>query len=653
MFFSFSYIKPLKDRLVPKTMKVITTFILITIFCCFLAVFLASCEEIEEDEWLSIEQFHRKLDKDEDGTVRQSEILSDVNEYNSLQETKIEVNLDETPLSLRNLMQQWTLNPVRSWTPRQVAHWARVTVKMPEILTQIHDKKISGTVLPILAVDRDQILRIFSGLDNKHADKLMLYAFKLVISGPSDNELPSLYDDSNKDWVAFEQIVVFFKEMDKDDDGCVDMDEADGERDGPVLSTSTPCDEISIEHRTLSEVWDYWSRLNPVRNWTVDEVSAWLEQERLGKYIETFAKHKVVGLHLPKIAANAKTFYLRELNVNKEDRKKLMISAISLVLFGPSKVVTQSNLLADVLFAIFCVAIATGAIWYGYNQRKLKMEFEGKFVESEQSLEQIKEQMNLLNEIEKSIDIELVEVPTVQETESVTLIEIQQEDSSRVIVKYETPEELISLLRCTYLREYEFYDLKKLDIEQLIDKARRQHENLKRKHGNILSALFISNTRVLDNNEVLMVDTKSRLDRLTQDMQELSQRWQKIESLTQSSLMQHSSTRRAQSQHSLLSYNSQTTLDSIGAFESEYISTEIVPDNVGIDSIDSLKDPRETEINRSTSCPRLNANVSTANGENESGERRKKSSIRKTFTKPIKKYITDKQTHNGAEGDIK
>ena len=638
--FSCSHIKPLKHRTIPHSMKILTTFILITVFCCFIAVFLTHCEKIEDDEWLNIEKFHRKLDKDEDGTLRQSEIISDVNEYNSIQATKLDVNFDVTPLSLRNLMQQWSQNLARSWTPRQVAEWARVTVKMPEILIHIHDKKISGSTLPILAVDREQIVRIFPGLDSGLVDRLMLYAFKLVISGPSYDEIPSPYDDSNKDWVAFEQIVVFFKEMDKDDDGCVDMDEADGERDGPVLSSSTPCDEISIEHRTLSEVWDYWSKFNPVRNWTVDEVSAWLEQENLGKYIETFAKHRVVGLHLPRIAANAKTFYLKELNVNKEDRKKLMISAITLVLFGPSKVITQSHLFTDILFAIFCVAISSGALWYGYNQRKLKMEYEGKFVDSENSLEQIKQQMQLLNEIEKSIETELVELPKIEEPES--NIEIHQEDNARVVIKYETPEELIILLRSTYLREYEFYDLKKIDIGHLIDKARRQHENLKRKHGNILSALFISNTRVLDNNEILMVDTKSRLDQLTHDMHELNQRWQKIESLTHSSLIQHSSTRRAHSPHSLLSYGSNSTLDTIGTFDSsEFVISEIGSNNNGGDSIDSLKAPRDNEIYRSISCPGLNSNIASAtNGDNESSERRKKSSIKKSITKPIKKYIS-------------
>ena len=648
--FYFSNIKPSKHRTISHTMKVLTTTVLICILFSFLAVFIAHCDEIVEDEWLSIEHFHRKLDKDEDGTLRQSEIISDVNEYNSIQGTKLDVNFDETPLSLRNLMQQWTQNLARSWTPRQVAEWAKVTVKMPEILTQIHDKKISGTTLPILAVDRDQIIRIFPGLDSALIDKLMLYAFKLVITGPSHNEIPSPYDDSNKDWVAFEQIVVFFKEMDKDDDGCVDMDEADGERDGPALASSTPCDEISIEHRTLSEVWEYWSKFNPVRNWTVDEVSAWLEQENLGKYIETFKKHKVIGLHLPRIAANAKTAYLRELNVNKEDRKKLMISAITLVLFGPSKVVTQSNLLADIFFAIFCVAVSTGALWYGYNQRKLKMQFENKFVDSECSLDQIKQQMKVLNEIEKAITAEQeLEIPKVvtQEIE----IETQQEDNARIVIKFETPEELISLLRYTYLREYEFYDLKKLDIEQLIDKARRQHENLKRKHGNILSALFISNTRVLDNNEVLMVDTKSRLERLTQDMHELNQRWQKIESLTQSTLIQHYSTRRAQSQHSLLSYGSHSTLNTIDTIEvSEYTSLEIESNNVAVEVNDSLKDPSETEMLRSTSCPGLNIiPPSVNNGDNESSERRKKASIKKSLAKPIKKYMASSEKNT--EGD--
>ena len=599
--------------------------------CCYFAVILTNSDEVDEEEWLSIEQFHRKLDTDEDGTIRQSEVIDDMNDYNNLQETKMEINFDETPLSLRSLMQQWSQNPVRSWTPLQVAHWAKVTVKMPEILAQIHAKKISGTYLPTMAVDRDQILRIFPDLDQAQADKFMLYAFKLVISGPSDNEIPSLYDDSNQDWVAFEHIVVFFKELDKDDDGCVDMDEADGVRDGPSDVTNTPCDEISIEHRTLSEVWDYWSKVNPVRNWTVEEVGVWLDQEGLGKYIEVFAAHNVVGLHLPKIAANPKTSYLRELNVNKDDRKKLMISAISLVLFGPPNVITRSNFLADVFFAIFCVTISAGALWYGYKQRNLKNEYEAKFVESEQSLDQIKSQLQELNEIEKLMDKKEDEISEIQETRSISPIESVLED--RIVIKYQTPEELVSLLRFTYLREYEFYDLKKQDIEQLIDKARRQHDNLKRKHGNILSALFISNTRVLDNNEVLMVDTKSRLDRLTQDMQELNQRWQKMESLTQTSLIQHSSTRRSVIDNSISSFGSQNLLLGIG-------STDNLNTDINNNNNDS---PGENEMLRTTSCPGLNINLPGGAYNNDLPDVRKKSSFRKSIIKPIKKRHKSKK----------
>lgn len=631
LFPLFSKLSLLQQGLSVQRMKIVSICVLL--ICCCFAVLLTYSEDIEQEEWLSIEQFHRKLDTDEDGTIRQSEVIDDMTDYNNLHETKLVIDFDETPLSLRNLMQQWTQNPVRSWTPQQVAHWARVTVKMPQILSAIQEKKISGTVLPMLAVDRDLISQIFPSLEQTLTDKFMLYAFKLVISGPSDNEIASLYDDSNQDWVAFEHIVVFFKELDKDDDGCVDLDEADGVRDGPSLSSSTPCDEISLEYRTLSEVWDYWSKVNPVKNWSVEEVGAWLDQEELGKYIDVFREHKVMGVHLPRIAANPKTSFLRELNVNKEDRKKMMISAISLVLFGPPKVVTRSHLIRDILFAIFCISISTGALWYGYSQRKLKNQFEAKFVDSEQSLEQIKSQLNELNEIEKLLVHKGDEVTETEETLSFSPPESAVED--RVVIKYQTPDELITLLRFTYLREYEFYDLKKQDIEQLIDRARRQHDSLKRKHGNILSALFISNTRVLDNNEVLMVDTKSRLDRLTQDMQELNMRWQKIESLTQTSLIKHPVSRR--STDDLLSFaSSQTMLDSLG-------STDCINPVVDTDEICEVTDITQIEILRASSCPRLNMAVG-----NGLPEKKKKSSFRNAIPKSIKKL---KATNCPNEGD--
>ena len=602
-------------------MKIVT--IVVFLICCCFAVLLVYSEDIEQEEWLSIEQFHRKLDTDEDGTIRQSEVIDDMTDYNNLHETKLEIDFDETPLSLRSLMQQWTQNPIRSWSPQQVAHWARVTVKMPQILSAIQDKKITGSALPMLAVDKDLIMRIFPNLEQSQADKFMLYAFKLVISGPSDDEITSLYDDNNQDWVAFEHIVVFFKELDKDDDGCVDLDEADGERDGPSQSSTTPCDEISVEYRTLSEVWDYWSKVNPAKNWSVEEVGAWLDQEEMDKYVDVFREHKVMGLHLPRIAANPKTSFLKELNVNKEDRKKMMMSAISLVLFGPPKVLTRSNLLADVLFAIFCISISTGALWYGYSQRKLKNQIEAKFVDSEQSLEQIKSQLEDLNEIEKSLiqkKDELTE--TLESVSSSPPPESIVED--RVIIKYQTPDELITLLRFTYLREYEFYDLKKQDIEQLIDKAKRQHDNLKRKHGNVLSALFISNTRVLDNNEVLMVDTKSRLDRLTKDMQELNMRWQKIESITQTSLMKHSVSHR--SADDLLGFTtSQSMLDSLGS--TDFINTEN-----NTDGVITVTDINQVEMFRATSCPKLNIQV-----DNGLPEKKKKSSFRNPIPKSIKK----------------
>ena len=632
-----------------------------------------------------IEQFHRKLDKDEDGSLCQDEIISDLNEYNSLQEKKLDVNLDETPLSLRNLMQQWTQNPVRSWTCLQVAHWVRVTVKMPSILAQIHDKKISGPHLPIMAVDREQITRTFPGLDESHANKLMIFAFKLVISGPSDDEIPSLYDDNNQDWVAFEQIVVFFKDLDKDDDGCgcvtktmTAVDEMDGElNDKTGKAIDTPCDEISKEHRTLSEVWEYWSRHNPVRNWTTAEMGLWLDHEGLGKYKDTFAKNKVVGLHLPRIAAHAKTSFLRELNVSKEDRKKMMISAISLVLFGQNEIlVSKPNLIADFLLAVCCVVISSIAIWYGYRQRQMKNETERKFVDSERNLEQIRKQLQVLDDIEKELKIkqeEEIQKEVVEDKEGEDVDTQEQnvqaslhEESRQAIANFEASTELVKLLRFTYEKEFEFYDFKKQDIELLILKARRQHDSLRRKHGNILSALFISNTRVLDNNEVLMVDTKSRLERLTHEMQELNHRWQKIELLTQSSLIQHaSSSRRHKSEYSISSsISSQLTTDSVEVSEFHYTidpQTLASESEVSLENIQSLHEPRilenggaDFEYARTLSCP------SIVYDGLESNDKRKKSimkslpftnSTKKTKKTHLKTGLNSLPISNIAEGD--
>lgn len=527
----------------------------------------------DAQQWLTIEQFHRTLDKDEDGHVEQFEISSDLNDYNTIQSKRpVEVDLANSPLSLRNLMNQWAKNPVKSWTPSQVAYWVKYSVQLSEFLSIILENEINGLQLPSLAVDREEMLKHFSQFDDKKIHKFMLYAFKLVLAGPSDDEIPLIYDDDNEVWVAFELVVTLFKEVDIDDDGCVEIDELDGKIDLP--NKGIGCD------KSFKEVWYYWRHKNIVRFWTEDEVAEWLDKIKLGHYKQVFSNFKVTGKDIPKIAATTKTNFLKGLSItNLDDKRKLILEAIHLVILGNTRSShPQHSFLRDIITILLCMAIIFPAIWYGYRQRKLRLAYENNLNRSENNLYQIKLKLEELNQMEmrlaaasnlnspqSTVEQKTLHDLSLSEGEQATsntelndnllivdessseksrpkIPELVTEEVTTIATRFQAPVQLTSLLRETYLKEFEYYEEKKRNISQLIDKAKRNHDQLKRKHGNILSALLISNTRILDNNEVLIVDTKARLEKLSKEMSELESRWCKIEKICEITIVTHIST---------------------------------------------------------------------------------------------------------------
>jgi len=291
---------------------------------------------------------------------------------------------------------------------------------------------------------------------------------------------------------------------------------------------------------TVSDLWTTWAS-SEVYNWTVQQTVDWLSNSlELPQYAQVFLDHGVNGTKLP-LAASDNSFLSKKLGVtNPIHRSKISLKAMDVVLFGPPK--EPSNWLKDIILSLLLVALVSALVW-AYNQKKRSEEHLAKMMKDMESLTNAEKMLQeMQSKVGKSdlgsysqLDRTVVgeeEVDRLREE-----VEILRGELHRAEVELEdkcwvAPTILQHWLQLTYEIESQAYNEKRRSAEYQMEQAKDACERLKRKRSSLVGAFVSTHGRSIDDVDKSILEAKTALLELTQDLGERSRRWRQVEMLT-------------------------------------------------------------------------------------------------------------------------
>ncbi|KAK6625820.1 hypothetical protein RUM43_006119 [Polyplax serrata] len=158
---------------------------------------LASQDRLALD---AIKALHRQLDDDADGNVDLSEsdefLREDLKYQDGYQRRQQAFHRnDDKHISVRELWDAWLRSEVHNWTVEQTAEWLTTSVELPQYVSTFVEHRVTGAILPRLAVANFQYLSTVLGIkDPIHKQKIALKAMDVVLFGP-----PKDYNHPTKD----------------------------------------------------------------------------------------------------------------------------------------------------------------------------------------------------------------------------------------------------------------------------------------------------------------------------------------------------------------------------------------------------------------------------------------------------------------------
>lgn len=351
-------------------------------------------------------------------------------------------------------------------------------------------------------------------------------------------------ENTVKDRAGLEAIRALHQQLDDDHDGTIEPSETgdfikdDLQHDGDVRRQK-------LFHKkdaeiTVTDLWITWAK-SEVHNWTVAQTVDWLRDSvDLPQYANIFISQDVKGNQLPR-AASDPTYLSKTLGItNTIHRSKISLKAMDVVLFGPPK--EPSHWMKDLILTSLLVALLSALMW-AYRTKKLSEEHISKMnrdmeslAKAEQALQDMQSRVNTGEQVRERKEIE-----EQQGNEEVAIlkeeVEILREELQRAEVELEdkcwvAPTLLQHWLQLTHELESQVYNAKRLTAEGQIEMAKDACEKLKRKRSSLVGAFVSTHGRSIEDVDKSIMEAKSAMMELTQDLAERSQRWRQIEMLT-------------------------------------------------------------------------------------------------------------------------
>lgn len=138
----------------------------------------------------AIKSLHRQLDDDDNGNIDLSEsddFLREELKYDSGYEKRHKAfhYNDDMHISVKELWEAWLRSEVHNWTVEQTTDWLAQSVQLPQYVDLFRLHKVTGAVLPRLAVNNMHYVSNVLGIkDPIHKQKIALKAMDVVLFGP-------------------------------------------------------------------------------------------------------------------------------------------------------------------------------------------------------------------------------------------------------------------------------------------------------------------------------------------------------------------------------------------------------------------------------------------------------------------------------------
>ncbi|XP_045479381.1 stromal interaction molecule homolog isoform X2 [Harmonia axyridis] len=359
------------------------------------------------------------------------------------------------------------------------------------------------------------------------------------------------------DKAGLEAIISLHKKLDDDENGNVDLSESDDFLREELKYDSGYEKRQKAFHRndnhiSAKELWDAWLK-SEVHNWTVEQTTEWLTASvGLPQYIPNFIQNKVTGIHLPRMAVNNN--YLSTIGIKDPIHKqKISLKAMDVVLFGPPK---DGQYWKDVILIALVISLGIG-FWYGVQQNKKFKEHLNRMNKDMDSLQNAEKALQSLQQelvekenrekqnLEKKVD------DPVTPSNSCSDLEISQLKAEIAMLRTELqiaegelkdrcwapPLALQHWLQLTYEVENRSYIKKKVIAEKQLQQAREACEKLRKKRTSLIGAFVSTHGKSIDEVDRSIVEARTALNEVTQELQERVQRWKQIEQLCGFSIM--------------------------------------------------------------------------------------------------------------------
>ncbi|XP_063366153.1 stromal interaction molecule homolog isoform X2 [Cydia amplana] len=365
-----------------------------------------------------------------------------------------------------------------------------------------------------------------------------------------------------QDRAGLEAITQLHKQLDDDANGNVDLSESDDflreelQYDSGYEKRQRAFHHNDDMHISVKELWEAWLR-SEVHNWTAEQTVEWLTQSvDLPQYRSLFLQHKITGATLPRLAVNNMQYLSNVLGIKDPIHKqKLALKAMDVVLFGPPKGSRWKDwLLASLMLGAVAggwAALRAGRASRHQVQRMLRdmeqlrraelalddmqKELEKARLEQESATT---EKKNLEKKLREAGDTPLLNSASsdLEVTQLKAEIEMLRAELRRAEGELEDrcwapPSGLQQWLQLTHEVENRSYLRKKQQADMQLQQAREACEKLRKKRSSLVGAFVSTHGKSIDDVDRSIVEARTALNEVTQELSERMHRWKQIERL--------------------------------------------------------------------------------------------------------------------------
>ncbi|XP_060876926.1 stromal interaction molecule homolog isoform X2 [Metopolophium dirhodum] len=443
---------------------------------------------------------------------------------------------------------------------------------------------------------------------------------------------------ATQDRLGLDAIRSLHRQLDDDADGAIDLSESDDflreelKYEKGAEKRQKAFHQNDDMYISVKDLWDAWVK-SEVHNWTVEQTCDWLSTSvELPQYVPNFIQHRVTGAHLPRLAVTNNMQILTNVLGIKDPihKQKIALKAMDVVLFGPPK--DSVTHLKDLVLITLLLGALIG-FWYVYNQNKsstlhlkrMMRDMEGlqkaetAYEDLQKELEKAKQVQEFVITEKANLEKQLQEQQIKDENSSVLKSSYSNLEISQLKTEIESlrgelaraegelddrcwtpPHGLQQWLQLTHEVENKSYIKKKISAEKQLQQAREACEKLRKKRSSLVGAFVSTHGKSIDDVDRSIVEARTSLNEVTQELAERVHRWKQIETLCGFNIINNNG--RMSSQDDLEDDSSQysvcvgpgTSYQDLGACENSGQWRDNGQDSSGSDQLECVDEEQQT-----------------------------------------------------------